>query len=112
MLLPEIERQQAEGKQVTFGADPAFARPRIHEAQEERGVNYVIRIPANKNLEMEVAEREVVKVLLGQIAPVGPGSTPALPAEGESREHQPKIVASLRRIDYSFTAGAAKTNPG
>ena len=48
LLLPEIERQQAEGKQVTFRADAAFAKPEIYEAMEERGVDYVIRIPANK----------------------------------------------------------------
>ena len=29
LLLPEIERQQAEGKQVTFRADAAFAKPEI-----------------------------------------------------------------------------------
>jgi hypothetical protein len=27
LLLPEVERQQAEGKQVTFRADAAFAKP-------------------------------------------------------------------------------------
>ena len=54
LLLPEIERQQAEGKQVTFRADAAFAKPEIYEAMEERGVDYVIRIPANKSLELEI----------------------------------------------------------
>jgi hypothetical protein len=29
LLLPEIERQQAEGKQVAFRADAAFAKPEI-----------------------------------------------------------------------------------
>ncbi len=51
LLLPEIERQQAEGKHVTFRADAAFAKPEIYEALEQRGVDYVIRMPANKNLE-------------------------------------------------------------
>ena len=54
LLLPEIERQQAEGKQVTFRA--AFAKPEIYEAMEERGVDYVIRIPANKSLELEIED--------------------------------------------------------
>ncbi len=49
LLLPEIERQQAEGKRVTFRADAAFAKPEIYEAMEQRGVSYVIRIPANKS---------------------------------------------------------------
>ncbi len=56
MLLPEIERQQAEGKSVTFRADAAFAKPEIYEALEERGVSYVIRIPANRNLELEIED--------------------------------------------------------
>ena len=56
MLLPEIERQQAEGKQVAFRADAAFAKPEIYEALEERRVKYAIRIPANENLERDIAE--------------------------------------------------------
>jgi len=56
LLLPEIERQQAEGKQVAFRADAAFAKPEIYEALEERGVMYAIRIPANDSLERDVAE--------------------------------------------------------
>ncbi len=56
LLLPEIERQQAEGKQVAFRADAAFAKPEIYEALEECGVMYAIRIPANESLEWEVAE--------------------------------------------------------
>jgi hypothetical protein len=35
--LPEIERQQKQGKQVVFRADAAFAKPGIYEALEERG---------------------------------------------------------------------------
>ena len=56
LLLPEIERQQATGKEVVFRADAAFAKPEIYEALEERGVNYAIRIPANDNLERDIAE--------------------------------------------------------
>jgi hypothetical protein len=56
LLLPEIERQQAEGKQVAFRADAAFAKPEIYEALEKRGVKYAIRIPANENLERDIAE--------------------------------------------------------
>ena len=50
-VAPEIERQQAAGKRVTF-PPAAFAKPEIYEAMEERGVDYVIRIPANKSLEL------------------------------------------------------------
>lgn len=53
--LPEIERQQKHGKEVVVRADAAFAKPETHEALESRGVNYAIRIPANENLERDIA---------------------------------------------------------
>jgi len=56
LLLPEIERQQKLGKEVVFRADAAFAKPEIYEALEARRVKYAIRIPANENLERDVAE--------------------------------------------------------
>ena len=56
LLLPEIERQQAQGKQVAFRADAAFAKPEIYQALEKRDVKYAIRLPANDNLEREVAK--------------------------------------------------------
>ncbi len=56
LLVPEIERQQGEGKRLTFRADAAFAKPEIYEALEDRGVDYVIHIPANKKLEWEIAD--------------------------------------------------------
>jgi len=36
VLLPEIERQEARGKEVVFRADAAFAKPEIYEALEGR----------------------------------------------------------------------------
>jgi hypothetical protein len=56
LLLPEIERQQKLGKEVVFRADAAFAKPKIYEALEERGVKYAIRIPSNDSLERDLAE--------------------------------------------------------
>jgi hypothetical protein len=56
LLLPEIERQQKQGKDVVFRADAAFAKPEIYAALEERGVKYAIRIPANDSLERDIAE--------------------------------------------------------
>ena len=56
LLVPEIDRQQAEGQRVAFRADAAFARPAIYEALEARGVQYAIRIPANKNLELAIED--------------------------------------------------------
>jgi hypothetical protein len=40
----------------SLSADAAFAKPEIYEALEERGVKYVIRIPANDSLERDIAE--------------------------------------------------------
>jgi hypothetical protein len=75
LLLPEIERQQRMGKEVAFRADAAFAKPEIYEALEERGVKYAIRIPANNNLERDIAE------LLPR--PVGrPGQKPLVEYKG------------------------------
>jgi hypothetical protein len=48
-------RQQKPGKNVVFRADAAFAKPEVHEALQERGVKYAIRIPANENLERDTA---------------------------------------------------------
>jgi hypothetical protein len=56
LLVPEIDRRQAEGQGVAFRADAAFARPAIYEALETRGVQYAIRIPANKNLELAIED--------------------------------------------------------
>ena len=50
LLLPEIARQQKEGKEVVFRADAAFAKPEIFEALEKPGVKYAIRIPASDSL--------------------------------------------------------------
>ena len=61
--MAEIERQQAQGKEVAFRGDAAFARPEIYEAHEARQVKYAIRLPANANL-----ERKITKLL---IRPVG-----------------------------------------
>ena len=56
VLLPEIERQQQEGKDVVVRVDAAFAKPELYEALEKRGVRYAIRIPANDSLERAIAE--------------------------------------------------------
>ena len=56
LLLPEIERQQAAGKQVAFRGDAAFAKPEVYESSEEHGVQYAIRIPANRSLELEIED--------------------------------------------------------
>ena len=56
VLLPEIERQQRQGKDVVVRADAGFAKPELYEALEARGVRYAIRIPSNDSLEQAVSE--------------------------------------------------------
>ena len=56
LLLPEIERLNALGIRVAFRGDAAFAKPEIYEALEERDVKYVIRLPANDNLQLNITE--------------------------------------------------------
>jgi hypothetical protein len=56
LLLPEIKRQQQLGKEVVFRADAAFAKPELYEALEGWDVKYAIRLPANDNLERDVAK--------------------------------------------------------
>ena len=56
VLLPEMECQQQNGKEVTFRADAACAKSDTYEALEGRGMKYAIHLPANEYLERDVAE--------------------------------------------------------
>jgi hypothetical protein len=56
LLLPEIDRQQAQGKEVVSRGDAAFARPEVYEAHEARQAKYAIRLPSNANLERKITE--------------------------------------------------------
>jgi hypothetical protein len=56
LLLPEIDRQHAEGTHVAFRADAAFAKPDIYEALEARDVEYAIRMPANRSVELAIED--------------------------------------------------------
>ena len=53
--MPEIDRQ-AQGKEVVFRGDAAFAKPELYESVEEPEAKYAIRLPANDNLERKVAQ--------------------------------------------------------
>ena len=39
-----------------MGARRGFAKPEIYDALEQRDVDYAIRMPANKNLELEIED--------------------------------------------------------
>ncbi|MGO9059547.1 MAG: transposase [Candidatus Binataceae bacterium] len=54
LLLPEIDWQQAHGREVVSRGDAAFARPEVYEAHEARQAKYAIRLPANANLERKI----------------------------------------------------------
>ncbi len=62
VLLPEIERQQKQGKDVVVRADAAFAKPELYEALEARGVRYAIRIHW-----LLLAEGHLTRTLFGAI---------------------------------------------
>jgi hypothetical protein len=55
-LVPALERQQEQGKEVAFRADAAFATPEVYDALEARGVKSALRLPANDQLEEDIAE--------------------------------------------------------
>ena len=44
------------GDCVAFRADAAFAKPEIYDALEQRDVDYVIRMPSNKSLELDIED--------------------------------------------------------
>jgi hypothetical protein len=56
LLLPAIDRQQAQGMEVALRGDAAFAKPERYEALAEREVQYAIRLSANDNLERNLRE--------------------------------------------------------
>ena len=41
---------------MAFRADAAFAKPEIYDTLEQRDVDYAIRMPANKSLEVEIED--------------------------------------------------------
>jgi len=55
-LLPEIERQQKQGKEVVFRAEAGFAKLEIYEALDQGDVKYAIHILANGRLERDIKE--------------------------------------------------------
>ena len=89
LLMPEIDRQQGAGRRVAFRADAAFARPAIYEALEQRDVDYAIRMPANKTLELAVED-----ILFRP--PGRPSCTPLV--RYKSFRYQAKSWTTARRI--------------
>src|SRR3989441_6528685 len=89
VLLPEIERQQKQVRDVVVRADAAFAKPDIYEALEKRGVKYAIRIPSN-----DILEREVTELLTRTVG--RPGHKPVV--RYKSFRYQAASWATVRRV--------------
>lgn len=86
-------------------ANAAFAKSEIYEALEERGVKYAIRIPANENLEQDVAEllpRPVGRLRkcfeMGRILVFGPCKDPA----GHDRSSGPGEMKKVLRVEATW----------
>ena len=80
LLVPVIERQQAEGTRVAFRADAAFAK-QIYDALEQRDVDYAIRMPANKTLELKI--EDILFRPPGRPSPQALGALQEFPLSGE-----------------------------
>ena len=100
--MPEIDRQQAYGKEVSFRGDAAFAKPELYEALEQRNVRYAIRLPANDNL-----ERKITRLLT---RPVG---RPATSRWSATRAFSTKCGCdSARSLTILATSGGGRRCPG
>jgi len=87
LLLPEIERQQAQGKEVAFRGDAAFAKPELYEALEAREVKYAIRLPANDNLQRKITE--LLTRPVGRAEPQAGGAVQKLSLSGGELDDSP-----------------------
>ena len=85
LLVPEIDRQPAAGTRVAFRADAAFAKPEIYDALEQRGVDYAIRMPANKSLELKI--EEILFPSAGTAELHALGALQEFPLSGEELDH-------------------------
>ena len=85
LLVPEVERQQAEGTRVAFRADAAFAKPEIYETLERRDVDYAIRMPANKSLELEIEKHPLSSARTAE--PQALGALQEFPLSGEELDY-------------------------
>jgi hypothetical protein len=56
LLIPNTLYETGSTPEVAVRADAAFAKPELYEALEEREVKYVIRLPANDNLQRKITE--------------------------------------------------------
>ena len=55
VLAPVLARYRGRGVELYFRADAAFAKPELYETLEAEGVQYAIRLPANRVLQERIA---------------------------------------------------------
>jgi hypothetical protein len=55
VLKPVIARYRETGVSIAFRGDAAFAQPSMYEYLESEGIEYAIRLPANRILQAEIA---------------------------------------------------------
>jgi Transposase DDE domain group 1 len=55
VLAPVLGRYRGRGLTLYFRADAAFAKPELYETLEAEGVQYAIRLPANRVLQERIA---------------------------------------------------------
>ena len=80
LLLPEIKRQQAAGKQVTFRGDAAFAKPEIYEFSEE--TRSAVRHSHSGQQELGIGDRRHLVSPAGQAGSQALGALQELPLSG------------------------------
>ena len=87
LLVPEIDRQQAQGKRVAFRADAAFARPAIYEALEARWRG--LRHPHPGQQEVGAGDRGRAVPVTGAAQPHAARPLQELPVSGRQLDDGP-----------------------
>jgi hypothetical protein len=120
---PKSSASRQEARTSRFAPMRRFATPDIYEALEARGVDYAIRIPANRNLELAIEEilfrppgqptRKPLFAFIAAFMAAGmfpfvasgesfvalPSSNPDItPVSGTSNRHRSKSASSQRRV--------------
>ena len=81
LLVPELERQQAEGTRVAFRADAAFAKPEIYDTLEQRDVG--LCHPHAGEQELGGGDRRPPLSSAGTAEPQALGALQEFPLSGE-----------------------------
>ena len=100
LLVPEIERQQAQGKRVAFRADAAFARPAIYEALG--GTRRPVRDPDTREQERGARDRRHPVSSGGTACPLSGGRLDHAPT-GRGKRRAPRRASCFPRVGFIVT---------